>query len=286
MHRIALLIISLLVASPAAAQSPDAREQAKSHYKQGKAYQDAGAYDLAVAEYKAAFELSQAPELAFNIGQAYRLAGKPTEAIAAYEAFLQLRTAGSLSDEARAHIATLRAAAQTVEPPPPAPAIVPAASPITTTPVELEVKATPAPAPATRGIHFAAVANADVAEKGLGVSVGPRLGLTRRLDLVIELNVTKFFDEEYGPPCLSMGVGARLRVTTLPVFVGAAVGYSRGHFNELSGERDGEGILVGAELGYTLGPNERWELLVHSDVSAVANGGYGRLFSFGFGVRI
>jgi tetratricopeptide (TPR) repeat protein len=86
----------------------DGRAVAKAHFEQGRAFQDARAYERAIIEYQAAYAISPQPELLFNIGQCYRLGGQPRSAVLYYQRYLQLVADGGASDEARAHVATLR----------------------------------------------------------------------------------------------------------------------------------------------------------------------------------
>jgi tetratricopeptide (TPR) repeat protein len=88
--------------------SEDGRAVAKAHFQQGKAFQDARAFDRAIIEYQAAYAIAPQPELLFNIGQCYRLGGQPRSAVLYYQRYLQLVTDGGASDEARAHVAALR----------------------------------------------------------------------------------------------------------------------------------------------------------------------------------
>lgn len=86
----------------------DGRAVAKAHFEQGRAFQDARAYDRAVIEYQAAYAIAPQPELLFNIGQCYRLGGQPRSAVLYYQRYLQLVADGGASEEARAHVVALR----------------------------------------------------------------------------------------------------------------------------------------------------------------------------------
>jgi tetratricopeptide (TPR) repeat protein len=104
------LALLAIAAAPALARKPAAKDlaAAKAHFKQGKAYHEAGAYLEAVKEYEKAYALAALPDLLFNIGQAYRMQGDKPKAIAAYERFLAAVTEGDLADEARAQLAALK----------------------------------------------------------------------------------------------------------------------------------------------------------------------------------
>jgi tetratricopeptide (TPR) repeat protein len=81
---IALLTVA---SAPAVAQSEQA---ARVHYESGQRLFDAGAYGLAIGEFRAALELSGRTALWFNIGQAHRLRGDCTAALAAYRRYAEL----------------------------------------------------------------------------------------------------------------------------------------------------------------------------------------------------
>lgn len=81
---------------------------AKALFKQGRAYYDAGAYALAIKEYRKAYRLTPRPLLLFNIGQAYRLKGDKAQAIVTYQRFLAVVSEGTIAEEARNHIAALQ----------------------------------------------------------------------------------------------------------------------------------------------------------------------------------
>ena len=116
-----ILLLALTGAAVALAQprasrpSTKALATAKSHFKQGKAYQEAGAYADAIKEYERAFQLAPLPELLYNIGQCQRLVGEKQKAIAAYQRYLDRVSDGDLADEARAHVAALKLKIQVEE---------------------------------------------------------------------------------------------------------------------------------------------------------------------------
>jgi tetratricopeptide (TPR) repeat protein len=111
MRRVGFLIAALsvvLLHTAHAAPSESAKQKARSHFRQGKAYQDAGAYDDAVREYEAAYKLAPLPQLLFNIGQAQRLKGDKQKALEAYQRFLAAAPDDPFADEARTHVATIK----------------------------------------------------------------------------------------------------------------------------------------------------------------------------------
>ena len=85
----------------------DAKKEARAHFKQGRAFHDAGAFDKAIEEYLAAYKVMPLPELLFNVGQAYRQKGDKPNAIEYYRKYLGAEPEGLASDEAREHVATL-----------------------------------------------------------------------------------------------------------------------------------------------------------------------------------
>lgn len=99
-----VLALCVLVATATA----DPREDAKAHFKQGKAYQEAGAFLRAADEFKAAYELDPRPEMLFNIAQAYRLGGDKTHAIEYFKSYLTSEPNGKAAPEARVLVAELQ----------------------------------------------------------------------------------------------------------------------------------------------------------------------------------
>src|SRR5262245_516082 len=103
----AAIVVALVLGAGMAAAQPDAREQAKSHFKQARAHQQAGEYARAAEEYKAAYALDPRPETLFNIAQAYRLAGDKPAALEHFKRYLDGQPSGAPADEARAFVAEL-----------------------------------------------------------------------------------------------------------------------------------------------------------------------------------
>lgn len=100
---------------PSGRPSKEALRAARAHFKQGRAFYEAGVYSDAVREYERAFALAPLPELLFNIGQAHRMRGAKPEAIAAYDRYLKAVPEGPLAEEARNHVAMLRSRIQLEE---------------------------------------------------------------------------------------------------------------------------------------------------------------------------
>jgi tetratricopeptide (TPR) repeat protein len=98
--------------SDAEADSQEARlAQAKHLFEQGAARHEAGEYGLAVADFEAAYALSHAPLLLFNMAQSLRLAGNCRLALAAYQKYLAAVPAASNRDKVEQWIAELDACA-------------------------------------------------------------------------------------------------------------------------------------------------------------------------------
>jgi tetratricopeptide (TPR) repeat protein len=98
----------LVLAGAAAAQPSDADvKKAKAHFKQGKAYQDAGALDQAIDEYQQAYALAKIPDLLFNIAQVYRMKSDRPRALEYYKKYLDAVPEGKAADEARVHVARM-----------------------------------------------------------------------------------------------------------------------------------------------------------------------------------
>lgn len=102
--------LALGCASPAAADdsAPPVTPTAADHYQRGMTHYNLGEFDAAVREFKAAYELSQAPELLFNVAQAYRLAEDHKQALFFYDAYLRLRPDAENRADVEAWIAASR----------------------------------------------------------------------------------------------------------------------------------------------------------------------------------
>ncbi|HEY8431581.1 MAG TPA: hypothetical protein VIL20_24545, partial [Sandaracinaceae bacterium] len=94
--RAVLALACLLTSWTAAAQ--DAREQARLHFESGTRAFDTGDYELAVAEFERAYELTHHPDLLFNIYSAAERAGRLERAADALTRFL---AEGEVEEERR-----------------------------------------------------------------------------------------------------------------------------------------------------------------------------------------
>lgn len=105
----ALTVLLVLALLAPAARADDTADAAKEHFLRGRSLHDAGSYGEAVIEYQAAYSLAPRPELLFNIGQCYRLMRNRERAVMYYERYLALVPDGGAAEDARGHVAALRA---------------------------------------------------------------------------------------------------------------------------------------------------------------------------------
>jgi tetratricopeptide (TPR) repeat protein len=86
-----MLTLVLLVGTRAVAQ-PSARAQAEARelYKKAMTHYELGEFEVAITEFKRAYELTSAPGLLFNIAQVYRMKKDPEQAIYFYRTYLRL----------------------------------------------------------------------------------------------------------------------------------------------------------------------------------------------------
>jgi tetratricopeptide (TPR) repeat protein len=110
--RLVILALALAVAAaPVAAQgkpSASSRKKARQHYQKAKAFQEAGRYTEAIAEYEAAHAKVPDPAFVYNVARCLHLAGEREQAIAKYEEYLAERPEGEIADEAKSFAAELR----------------------------------------------------------------------------------------------------------------------------------------------------------------------------------
>lgn len=103
----AVALVSLAVVPALGQVQTPERAQAAAHTRQGQAYFGRGDYDRAIAEYQAAFDLSNEPSLIFNIALCYDRTDRPEQALQAFERYLELAPGGSVADEAHNDVARL-----------------------------------------------------------------------------------------------------------------------------------------------------------------------------------
>jgi tetratricopeptide (TPR) repeat protein len=71
------------------AEQGEKEKQAVAHYEKGQQHYNLGEFDQAIVEYKAAYALTLAPGLLFNIAQAYRLKKNHEQALFFYYTYLR-----------------------------------------------------------------------------------------------------------------------------------------------------------------------------------------------------
>lgn len=108
--------------APAAGSKADL-ETAKRLFNQGQIHYSLGEYDQAISQFRAAYQLSFAPGLLFNIAQAYRLKGDCRQALEIYKHFLRLAPDAPTHVEAESQVSSLEQRCRGAEAAPvPAPA--------------------------------------------------------------------------------------------------------------------------------------------------------------------
>lgn len=170
------LVILLACATPVLAQPMD---QARQHFKAGKALQDAGKFAEAADEYQAAYDLDPRPAMLFNIAQAHRLAGHKQLAVDFYKRYLQAQPDGAGAREARqwqAELSRQLEAERPVTPPPTRPDPPPVTPPATPqlAPPSQQPEHPPAGSSSSRPLRLAGIAAgvAGMAAIGAGVAFG------------------------------------------------------------------------------------------------------------------
>ena len=109
---LALVLIAAAGAPPAAAQgkpSTTSRKKAQQHYQKAKAFQEAGRYAEAIAEYEKAHDAVPDPAFLYNVARCLHLAGERERAVEKYEEYLDEKSTGEIAEEAKSFAAELRA---------------------------------------------------------------------------------------------------------------------------------------------------------------------------------
>lgn len=107
--RAAVVVLALVVCAPTvrAAGDADKLQEAKDHYDRGMAHYELGEFGAAVEEFKAAYALSQAPGLLFNLAQASRLNKEYEQALHFYRTYLRVRPDAANRDDVEKRISEL-----------------------------------------------------------------------------------------------------------------------------------------------------------------------------------
>ncbi len=113
-RRLGGIVLAAALALPASAQPrptapSDVEAEARAAHRRGSAAYDLGDFDGAIAAFQAAYRLSPAPGLLFNLGQAYRAKGEVgcAYALRSYTAYLRARPEAENRDIVRGHIAEM-----------------------------------------------------------------------------------------------------------------------------------------------------------------------------------
>jgi tetratricopeptide (TPR) repeat protein len=106
-------------AQTAGPPSPDPRKEAVALYDQAVKHYNVGEYDEAVAAFKRAYLITEAPELLYDIAQSYRLKGPGscTQAVQAYRSYLRVAPATAKRKSVEAAIRDMEECVRN-EPPP------------------------------------------------------------------------------------------------------------------------------------------------------------------------
>jgi tetratricopeptide (TPR) repeat protein len=98
-----LVAVAALLALLRPAIADDKGKAAAAHYRQGKAFENAGEWEHAITEYKAAFAIDDKPSHLFNIARAYDQKGDARSAVEYYDKFLARESEGASAKAAREH---------------------------------------------------------------------------------------------------------------------------------------------------------------------------------------
>jgi hypothetical protein len=102
------VLVLCVVSLPAVASAQDKKKKAREHFNQGEMYMQAAVYDLAIAEYEAAYKLvPSAHGFLFNIALALENWDKPDEALEHYKKFLKKSPNSDKAQETKARIIAL-----------------------------------------------------------------------------------------------------------------------------------------------------------------------------------
>jgi tetratricopeptide (TPR) repeat protein len=103
----AAIALALLVASPVGAATPEAERTARAHFQAGEAKFKAGAFDEALAEYQAGYDVLPLPGFLINVAQCQRRLGDLKTARATYQKFALVAPDSPLLPQVRSMIAEI-----------------------------------------------------------------------------------------------------------------------------------------------------------------------------------
>ena len=104
---IGAVVAALLVAGPVAAATPEAERTARAHFQAGEAKFKAGAFDEALAEYQAGYDVLPLPGFLINVAQCQRRLGDLKTARATYQKFVLVAPDSPLLPQVRSMIAEI-----------------------------------------------------------------------------------------------------------------------------------------------------------------------------------
>ena len=100
-------VVALLVAGPVGAATPEAERTARAHFQAGEAKFKAGAFDEALAEYQAGYDVLPLPGFLINVAQCQRRLGDLKTARATYQKFVLVAPDSPLLPQVRSMIAEI-----------------------------------------------------------------------------------------------------------------------------------------------------------------------------------
>jgi hypothetical protein len=108
------LVIALLwsTAPAAMAQEAGSDDEARVHFRLGRAYYESGRFEEAAKEFEAAYYNSNRPQLLYNVFLAWRDAGRLRKAVASLEKFLELVPDAPERDALSARLVSMRRLAE------------------------------------------------------------------------------------------------------------------------------------------------------------------------------
>jgi hypothetical protein len=108
------LVVALLWAAGSAAMAQEAGsdDEARVHFRLGRAYYESGRFDEAAKEFEAAYHHSNRPQLLYNVFLAWRDAGRLRKAVASLEKFLELVPDAPERDALSARLVSMRRLAE------------------------------------------------------------------------------------------------------------------------------------------------------------------------------
>lgn len=106
-HLVGVVAVLMCLISRAGAQNEGDKKRAAAHYKQGRAFYDAGVYDKALVEFQAAYDIAPRALLLYHMGRAQQGLGELAAALELYQRFLVDDPDNAAADDARTQVALL-----------------------------------------------------------------------------------------------------------------------------------------------------------------------------------